>query len=221
MANKKKMTRRDAAQGIGIAAGASLLAPGLVYAAVKTPSQTAGPFYPVTGAPDRDLDMTVMDGHTERAEGEVILVRGRVLNTDGQPLDDAVVDIWQANHHGRYSHPDDESQLPLDPNFHGWGITRTDGGGAYGFRTIKPAPYRVAPTENAPVRCRHIHYKVSCAGFETVTTQMYFDGDPLIEGDLVMDRTPEELRHLLIAPESRDEATGLPLYSFDVVLAKA
>ena len=95
------------------------------------------------------------------------------------------------------------------------GIMQTNAAGAYGFRTILPGAYAISETST---RCRHIHFKVSHPDHDTLTTQMYFEGDPLIENDVVMKDTPEELRSLLIAAETEDDATGLPVFHFDVVL---
>lgn len=202
-------------------AGAALLGGGIARAAVPTPKQVEGPFHPIGEQADTDLDLTLIEGHTKPATGDVILVRGRVLGADGHPLKDALVDVWQANHHGRYSHPDDPNTAPLDSDFQGWGLLTTDTEGSYGFRTIKPGPYPLSFLGEDGWRCRHIHFKVSRPGHRPITTQMYFDGDPLIEQDLEIAKAPEELRHLLIAKAEPDEATGLPLYRFDVVLAAA
>ena len=106
---KKKLTRRDVARALGAASGGLLLAPAIARAGTKTPSQTEGPFYPVDEQHDRDTDLTRIAGHDEAALGKPILVRGRVLDTEGQVLGGATVDVWQANHHGRYSHPGDKN----------------------------------------------------------------------------------------------------------------
>ena len=220
----KKLTnisRRDVTKQIGIAAGISLLGPGITQAAAVRPEQTEGPFYPIDEQADMDMDLTLIEGHSETAEGETILIRGRLSDADGRPLDDALVDVWQANHFGRYSHPGDKNTAPLDPNFQGWGITKTNAEGRYGLKTIKPGAYRLSAVDGSVQRCRHIHFKVSRPGFKDLTTQMYFHGDPLIDQDLVMARTPTELRHLLIADSITDEVTRLPLYRFDLVLADA
>ena len=130
---KKKLTRRDMNRALGLAGGSLLLGPGLARAATMTPAQTEGPFYPVVEQDDKDTDLTRIAGRREMAEGERILVRGRVLDTRGRVLQGATVDVWQATHYGRYSHPKDPNPNPLDPNFQGWGIMQTDGDGAYGF----------------------------------------------------------------------------------------
>ena len=109
MKNYKNFSRRDVTRQIGIVAGISLLGPGITRAALQTPEQTDGPFYPIGEQADRDMDLTLIDGHAETAEGETILVRGCVFDTGKQPLDDVLIDIWQANHFGRYSHPADKN----------------------------------------------------------------------------------------------------------------
>ena len=148
-------------------------------------------------------------------------VSGRVVDADqvGHPLANARVDIWQANHWGRYAHPADRSTAPLDPNFQGIGIARTDDEGWYGFRTIKPAPYSLSAMEGSGMRARHIHFKITHESGSKLTTQMYFEGDPLIEGDIVMQDTPEDQRGLLITSPVEDEETKLPLHRFDIALA--
>ena len=219
MKSPRKISRRAVARHLGTLAGSTaLLGPGIVHALTRTPSQTAGPFYPPEPHRETDVDLTLLDGHTERAAGEVILVRGRVTDLDGNPLAGARVDIWQANHYGRYAHPRDSNTAPLDPNFQGIGITKTDPEGWYGFRTIRPAPYPLAFVGDSGMRARHIHFKVAHEGTGKLTTQMYFAGDPLIDKDLVMRGTPKKQRHLLITSPVQDDATGLPVHRFDIAL---
>lgn len=219
-AGHKGLTRRALSRHLGLAAGATWMSAGLARAAIPaTPSQVEGPFHPITEQADTDTDLCMIEGHTEPALGEQILVRGQVTDRDGQPLQDALVDVWQANHHGRYSHPEDPNTAPLDPNFQGWALIRTDAAGRYGFKTIKPGAYPLNFLGGDGWRCRHIHFQVSKPGSKTLTTQMYFQGDPLIAQDLEIAKAPAELRHRLIAEAAADEASGLPLYQFDIVLA--
>lgn len=213
-------TRRRIAAGLGVVAGAGLLSRSAL-AALPTPAQVEGPFHPVKEQPDTDLDLVWIRGHDEPATGEVILVHGRVVGTDGSPLADALVDVWQANHHGRYAHPQDRNTAPLDPHFQGWGLIRTDGEGAYRIKTIKPGPYPLSFLGEEGWRCRHIHFKVNHPGADALTTQMYFDGDPLIEQDQEIAKAPAEQRHRLIASAVPDQAAGLPRYRFDIVLESA
>ncbi len=209
-----KLSRRTVAKQLGtLAGGAALLWSGIASAL------TEGPFYASGPHVESDVDLTIMEGHDEPAAGDVILVRGRVTDLAGKPLANARVEIWQANHWGRYTHPDDRNPAPLDPNFQGVGIAYTDADGQYGFRTIKPAAYPLSSLGESGMRAAHIHFKVAHDAAKDVTTQIYFEGDPLLENDSVMRRTAEELRQLLITTPREDEETGLPLHRFDIVLA--
>lgn len=213
------ISRRSVNGYLALCAGAGALVPLGALAGLVTPGQTEGPFYPVDPGAENDVDLTLLEGHSESAEGEGILVRGTVKGADGERLPDAVVDIWQANHHGRYSHPGDPNTAPLDPNFQGWAVMRTSQLGGYGFKTIKPGAYPLSFLGGSGWRCRHIHFKVSCPGYRALTTQMYFEGDPLIAQDQEIAKAPEASRHLLIASGEPDEASGLLLYRFDITLA--
>jgi protocatechuate 3,4-dioxygenase beta subunit len=218
--DEPRLDRRKWNRCMAVLLAAGAVAPARALAGLVTPPQVEGPFYPVDAGAERDVDLTHLEGHSESATGEAILVRGRVLDSDGNALAEAVVDVWQANHHGRYSHPGDPNTAPLDPNFQGWGIMHTADGGEYGFKTIKPGAYPLSFLGETGWRCRHIHFKVSCPGYESLTTQMYFEGDPLIAQDLEIAKAPEESRHLLISSAATDKDSGLPLYRFDVALAK-
>lgn len=217
----RKITRRDAARRIGaLASGAVLLTPSIAHALIATPRQAEGPFYPPEPHDETDVDLTLLEGHSERAKGDVILVRGRVTDTDGKPLKGIRVDIWQANDNGRYDHPDDpNTETPLDPHFQGIGSTLTDAGGYYGFKTIKPAPYPLSAMGDAGWRARHIHFKLWSGDRTRLITQMYFEDDPLLEKDGLFMRVPEDQRHLLITSPVADEDSGLPLHRFDIALA--
>ncbi len=221
---RRTLTRRALTRSLGTAAALAAV-PGLARAAAltATPRQVEGPFYPVDERADTDLDLTRIAGRADAAAGEVVLVRGRVLDTSGAPVPGAVVDVWQANHHGRYDHPRDPNPAPLDPNFQGRGIVRADASGTYALRTIKPGPYRLDYLGGSGWRCRHIHFKVSGAAHahQPLITQMYFRGDPLITDDAEIAKAPADRRDSLIADMTVDPRTGLPLYTFDIVLARA
>jgi protocatechuate 3,4-dioxygenase beta subunit len=219
--NNNRLSRRELAKRLGIVAGAGLASAAYARVAPVTPAQVEGPFHPVEVQADMDVDLTLLEGHTEVATGEVILVQGRVLDAAGQPLSNALVDVWQANHHGRYSHEKDPNTAPLDPNFQGWAIQRTNAAGEFAFKTIKPGAYPLSFLGEEGWRCRHIHFKVVRDGYADITTQMYFQGDPLIEQDQEIAKAPSELRHTLIASSVKDEVSGLPKYEFDVVLGLA
>ena len=180
-----------------------------------TPANPEGPFYPKHGQLDKDTDLTLIEGHTERAQGQMIRVAGQVLDEEGKPIEGALVDIWQANAHGRYNHEDDPATAPEDPNFQGWGMVKTDAEGRYAFTTIKPGAYKVNGSWSRPP---HIHYKVSRRGFHEITTQMYFAGEALNETDRLLQSVPEDMRDLLTV-EFR-EIDGVPHGHFRIVLAK-
>src|SRR5215203_5243558 len=144
----------------------------------RTPNQILGPFYPL-GSLDQNADLTRVPGRPGRAEGQVLNVMGRLLNLKGEPVRHAKVEIWQANAHGRYTHPSDTNPAPLDPNFEGSAILATDSDGRYQFKTIKPAAYPTGPNTMRPA---HIHFQVS-GRQDRLATQMYFEGDPYLEPD--------------------------------------
>lgn len=215
-----KLSRRDITKSIGFLAGSGFAGTASAESLLATPKQTEGPFHPIDPQDDTDLDMVWLEGHDTPAQGEQIKVHGRVLDTDGNAIEGALVDVWQANHFGRYSHPKDPNTASLDEHFQGWGLLYTNAEGRYKYRTIKPGAYPLSFLGGDGWRCRHIHYKVSADGFKSITTQMYFEGDPLIEQDLEIKKVDEEHRHLLIATASRDES-GVDDFKFDVVLERA
>lgn len=218
----KKISRRALAGQLGaVLGGVGILGPAMAQKLLLTPEQIEGPFYPPLPHAETDVDLTLLEGHTESATGDVILVRGRVTDSDGNPLTGARVDIWQANHLGRYTHPEDPNPAPLDPHFQGIGITRTDADGRYGFKTIIPAAYplKFLMEGNDGWRARHIHFKVAHDKAASLTTQMYFEGDPLLEADGGYNDAPEELRPLLVTRALADPESGLPVHQFDIALA--
>jgi protocatechuate 3,4-dioxygenase beta subunit len=181
----------------------------------RTPEQILGPFYPLKTL-GQNADLTKVPGRPGRAEGLVLNVMGRVLNLKGEPVRNAQVEIWQANTHGRYTHPSDHNTAPLDPNFEGSAILTADHDGRYRFKTIKPAAYPAGPNRMRPA---HIHFQVS-GRQDRLVTQMYFGGDPYLEADRFF-QTALEQKDLLIAkllqPTSEMEPES-KLVVFDIVL---
>ncbi|MBK7938562.1 MAG: DUF3471 domain-containing protein [Lewinellaceae bacterium] len=183
-----------------------------------TPEQDLGPFYPITQGEDEDVDLTLVKGRTERAAGQIILVRGRILDDRCLPVKNALVEIWSANTHGRYHHERDESPQPLDPNFQGWGEMTTNDAGEYGFKTIKPGAYAFGnPEDPTQWRTPHIHFKVSRRGYHEVITQMYFIGEKRNETDIVLAELPEGERAQFILTPAAD-TSGTPVFTFDITL---
>jgi len=224
MASPKQMSRRSMFQ-IGLGAAVGTMAgtlftrqPSSDQTCEMTPKQTSGPFYPTQDQADKDVDLTIIKGHSERAEGDIIYVRGQVLDEECQPVAGALVEIWQANKWGRYSHQADTNPAPLDPNSQGWGQAVTDKEGYYGFKTIMPGAY---PASSNWVRPPHIHFKVWRRGYHELITQMYFAGQELNEKDFILMSLPKEERvKVIIALESGplDAEPGARLCRFDIVL---
>ncbi|MEA2293322.1 MAG: protocatechuate 3,4-dioxygenase, beta subunit [Solirubrobacteraceae bacterium] len=155
--------------------------------------------------------------------GERITVSGRLLDPEGRPIRDSLVEIWQANAAGRYAHRWDRWPAPLDPNFSGGGRTVTDADGRYAFTTIKPGPYPWGNHANA-WRPAHIHFSLLGRTFEQrLVTQMYFPGDPLFDFDPIFQSVRDpKARERLIASFSMDRSqeNWALHYDFDIVLGE-
>ena len=155
----------------------------------QTITETTAPAF----TPDRfaaTADLSVRNGH--QAQGERIIVAGRVLDEANRPIPHTMIEIWQANAAGRYDHPGDTHDAPLDPNFQGGGRVFTDAEGWYQFITIKPGAYPWRNHHNA-WRPNHIHYSLFGTGFaQRLITQMYFPGDPLLALDPIFQATPDK-----------------------------
>jgi protocatechuate 3,4-dioxygenase, beta subunit len=177
---------------------------------------------PVYGHEDLgELDDDLTRQHGGEPQGERIIVTGRLLEEDGRPVRNALIEIWQANAAGRYLHESDQHPAPLDPNFSGAGRALTDHEGRYEFVTIKPGAY---PWRNHPNAWRpaHIHFSLFGRAFSSrLVTQMYFPGDPLFEFDPIFQsvRDPKARERLIASFEldltKPDWALG---YRFDIVL---
>lgn len=206
---------------LGTAASIFTTASDAADQSIPTPAEIEGPFYPVTQQKDKDFDLTRVKGRDGVAAGNVITIVGRVLDTDGNPIEDAMVELWQANAAGRYAHPRDTSKSPLDPNFQGWAIVPSgkivdkNQGGGFSFKTIIPGAYAAAENWKRPP---HIHFKVSKFGYQSLTTQMYFPGDPLNDADLLLKRKEKHERALMIAAAIPDQPDH---FQYNIILAKA
>jgi protocatechuate 3,4-dioxygenase beta subunit len=186
----------------------------LTIGAEPTPSETEGPFYPVLAQKDKDFDLTQIQGQQGIAKGKVIHIEGQVLDTKGRPIEDAIVDLWQANAAGRYRHHRDRNKAPLDPNFQGWAMVKSSREGRFRFKTIFPGIY---PASAEWLRPPHIHFKVNKRGYTELTTQMYFPGHKLNDSDLLlMQKSNDEIERMIAQKKTATAET----YIYDIVLSR-
>ncbi|MFN7289619.1 MAG: hypothetical protein ACK5T6_03455 [Pirellula sp.] len=148
---------------------------------ILTPSQTKGPFYPVPDIEKQeffDFDLTRKGPDSPVAEGKLIAIRGSVMGHDENALGGSIVEVWQACESGRYNHPKDTNDRPIDPNFQYWGRIVTGESGEFRFKTILPGKY--------PGRTPHIHFRILSPDRKELVTQLYFgDNEPLNRKDSV------------------------------------
>ena len=183
-----------------------------------TESTVFGPFY-VHGAPELPLGANIAGN----APGDATFVSGRVLDTDGRPIANALLDVWQTDSEGFYDvQRPDHSELNLRGKF------RTDSQGRYHFRTVRPVSYPV-PTDGPvgkmllkagrhPYRPAHIHFIVSAPGFEPVTTHVFADGDPYLDSDVVFgvkNSLVVEFKRHDSAAEAQSRGLPAPFYTAD------
>jgi protocatechuate 3,4-dioxygenase, beta subunit len=184
-----------------------------------TLSEVTGPVYGHERVGETDHDLTRQ--HGGEPLGERMILHGRVLDGDGRPVRNSLIELWQANAAGRYKHDVDRHPAPLDPNFSGAGRCVTDDDGRYRFITVKPGAY---PWRNHPNawRAAHIHISLFGPAFATrLVTQLYFPGDPLFFQDPIFQSVREERdRERMISRFDLDETVPewALAYEFDVVL---
>ena len=193
--------------------GAALFTtPGLFADLLLTPKQTEGPFYPDHLPLDTDNDLIIVNDGLTPATGEITHLSGRILDSKGDPIRNALVEIWQVDNHGVYLHSKDV-HAPRDKNFQGFGRFMTGSTGEYYFRTIKPVLY--------PGRTRHIHYAIKMKGREKWTTQCYVKGEPFNQKDgIYMDiEDPKQRANVTIdfAP-MRSAKAGELAAKFDIIM---
>jgi protocatechuate 3,4-dioxygenase beta subunit len=171
-------TRRHFLSSAAIGA-AALWTPGvLAQHLVQTPPQTEGPFYPNKMPLDTDNDLLIVNDAITPAVGDITYVHGRILDQHGNPVRNALVEIWQVDNNAAYIHTADKNNPKRDTNFQGFGRFMTGSTGEYLFRTIKPVPY--------PGRTPHIHYAIKIKGEKKLITQCYIKGHPGNEKDGVL-----------------------------------
>ncbi|SFD87087.1 protocatechuate 3,4-dioxygenase [Nitrosomonas sp. Nm166] len=183
-------------------------------AMMPTPSETEGPFYPVKDQQDKDADLTQIEGHSGIAEGQHIIISGQITDVAGHPVEEAMLDIWQADANGRYRHPLDANPATLDANFQGWAIIRSDNNGIFRFKTVMPSAY---PASKTWIRPPHIHFKISKSGYRPLTTQMYFPDQELNAKDLLFSNKSVAEQSVMIAKKISQQG-NLPIYEYNIVL---
>ncbi|HEY2523489.1 MAG TPA: protocatechuate 3,4-dioxygenase subunit alpha [Candidatus Binataceae bacterium] len=183
-----------------------------------TPSQTIGPFFHGALLHEGWDDLAARG-----AAGERLAIEGRVLDGNGAPVGDAMIEIWQANAAGRYDHPEDREEYgqenrPIDPNFHGFGRVPTDSEGRFRLRTVKPG---AVPGEGGAMQAPHINVSVFARGLlKRLAARIYFPDEPLNESDPLLSALPAKRRATLIARAAGAGAAERVLH-FDIVLQGA
>jgi protocatechuate 3,4-dioxygenase alpha subunit len=164
-----------------------------------TTSQTIGPYLRI------GLEwMVIEDLAAQGVGGEPIRIEGRVVDGDGKPVNDAAVEIWQANSQGKYASPEDTQDKPLEPGFRGYGRSLTDDAGVFRFRTFKPG--RV-PGPDGRLQAPHITVTIFMRGLlKQLQTRIYFPDDPANADDPVLALVPAERRATLVAKKRSDGA---------------
>jgi protocatechuate 3,4-dioxygenase alpha subunit len=176
----------------------------------QTPSQTVGPFYSI-GLTRKPMNVMA----TDATQGQQIRIEGQVFDGDGVAIPDVMVEIWQANTYGRYNHPDDKQEKPLDPTFTGWGRSGTDEKCFYTFETVKPDP---VPGNDESVQAPHINVVVFARGMLVHGyTRLYFADEPANASDPVLNSIKnKKRRQTLIASPGMEN--GKTVYRFDIRL---
>ena len=180
--NENNLSRRLflSSAAVGIVGSAAFFAPGaFAEQLTQTPVQTEGPFYPDKLPLDTDNDLLIINDAITPAVGAVTHLSGRILDRRGDPIRNAIVEIWQVDNNAAYLHTKSDNYAKRDRNFQGFGRFVTSSTGEYYFRTIKPVLY---PGRQAP----HIHFAVKMKGRDKFTTQCYIKGHPGNANDFVL-----------------------------------
>ena len=193
-----------------------------MMAPVDLPQRLTEVTGPVHGErPMGELDHDLTRQYDGEPHGQRIIVHGRLLDGDGRPVPESLVEVWQANASGRYRHDRDQWPAPLDPNFDGLGRTLTDAEGRYEFVTVKPGAYPWRNHDNA-WRPAHIHFSLFGRAFtQRLVTQMYFPDDQLFPTDPIFNAIPAEpARRMLISRFDLDRTVPnwALAFEFDIVL---
>ena len=199
----------------GLAASAAFFTVPGVFAEelTRTPPQTEGPFYPDKLPLDTDNDLLILNDKLTPAVGEITHLAGRILDLNGNPLKNALVEIWQCDHNGAYIHSRSGNKEKADGNFQGFGRFLTASSGEYYFRTIKPVPY--------PGRTPHIHFAVKVKGKKELVTQCYIKDHPGNDRDGVLRSIRDEKARASILVDFapiKESKVGELAAKFDIVM---
>ena len=193
---------------------AGLWVPGaLAEALTLTPKQTEGPFYPVDLPLDTDNDLIILNDGLTPALGNITHLTGRVTDVKGEPIRNALVEIWQCDQNGVYLHKGSDSGEKRDKNFQGFGRFMTGSTGEYYFRTIKPVAY--------PGRTPHIHFAIKMKGRDKWTTQCYIKGEKQNDTDGVLRGIKDDTQRASVIVDVLplpDVKTGELAARFDIVM---
>ena len=183
--------------------------------------ELSGPVFGDSAVDPLDNDLIRNYATTGDAIGERIIVHGRVLDENAQPIPGTLIEIWQANAGGKYRHVNDKYMAALDPNFGGCGRVISDADGCYSFRTIRPGPYPF-PNDGCAWRPAHIHFSIfGHALAQRLVTQLYFEGDPLIARCAIVNtiKDPKAIESLVAKLDMESmQAFDCLAYRFDIVL---
>jgi protocatechuate 3,4-dioxygenase alpha subunit len=181
---------------------------------VLTPSQTVGPFFSSCLLCEGACRNELVGPETK---GERIRIEGRIIDGDGLPVPDAMVEIWQANADGRYNHSTDQGTAVLDPTFTGFGRAGTDEQGSYWFETVKPGAVRFDDTR---LQAPHVCVTIFARGLlNHLVTRLYFADEAANADDPVLNCVPEERRGTLVAKRKAESVVAV--YCFDIILQGA
>ncbi|MCA9125872.1 MAG: intradiol ring-cleavage dioxygenase [Planctomycetales bacterium] len=216
--NSRQFSRRRVLAGSAAFGTVLFSTPGLFAEMLATPRMTEGPFYPDHLPLDQDNDLILLKDSTTPAIGEVTHLTGRVLSAAGEPIRNALVEIWQCDANAVYLHTADSNRKKdqQDKNFQGYGKFETNANGEYRFRTIKPVPYPGRPSP-------HIHFKISRGDRELLTSQIFIAGHAGQKSDGVFRDLRDPLDRELVQTDFKpikESKIGELAAIFDVVIGK-
>jgi len=200
---------------VGVVGSAALFTPGVFAEQLKqTPKQEEGPFYPDKMPLDTDNDLLIINDSITPAVGSITHLSGRILDRRGEPIRNAIVEIWQVDNKAAYLHSKSDNYKTRDSNFQGFGRFLTGSTGEYYFRTIKPVVY---PGRQAP----HVHFAIKVKGQQRFTTQCYVKGHPGNDVDFVIKSIKDpKARELVMADFApiKSSRIGELAAKFDLVM---